>query len=257
MGTAEREDESMRGARGGRKRGARTWEGEKQGEGAAVEGSMRGKSGTHENKKRRVVGTSGQREREAEPRETEGTRAQGAHGRGAMTRGQTAEVPSTATMGSMRGTGSEGSAVEGSGDARMSEQSAADEEREEEGRDGERRETAATPQREGDEEREQTDTAQQPTDCGLCDFTGCDREQTKEEIEDNRCMTRRRGAKTARGKQERGGKSAVKTNKADSGSGRGRVALAQTIVVGRVYIQRMERTGMDRRDAGRPPREPG
>ena len=53
---------------------------------------------------------------------------------------------STATIGSMRGTGSEGSAVEGSGDERMNEQSAEDGEHEEEGRDGEQRETAATPQ---------------------------------------------------------------------------------------------------------------
>ena len=43
----------------------------------------------------------------------------------------------------------------------------------------------------------------------------------------------------------------------DDGSGKGRVALENTIVVGRVYIQRMERMGKDRRDAGRPPREPG
>ena len=63
-------------------------------------------------------------------------------------------------------------------------------------------------------------------------------------------MTRRRRGRRQLGKQGRGGKSAVQANKADSGSGRGRVALAQTIVVGRVYIQRMERTGMDRRDAG-------
>ena len=41
------------------------------------------------------------------------------------------------------------------------------------------------------------------------------------------------------------------------GSGRGRVALENTIVVGRVYIQRMERKGKNRRDAGRPPGEPG
>ena len=53
------------------------------------------------------------------------------------------------------------------------------------------------------------------------------------------------------------GKSAVVARRADNGSGRGRVPLAQTVVVGRVYIQRMERTGMERRDAGRPPREPG
>ena len=46
----------------------------------------------------------------------------------------------------------------------------------------------------------------------------------------------------------------AKVSKVDSGSGRGRVALEHTIVVGKVYIQRMERTGMDRRDVqeGRP-----
>ena len=61
VGIREREEESTRGARGGRKRGARTGEGEEQDEGAAAEGSMRGESGTHENKRRRM-GTSGQRE---------------------------------------------------------------------------------------------------------------------------------------------------------------------------------------------------
>ena len=34
------------------------------------------------------------------------------------------------------------------------------------------------------------------------------------------------------------------------------MALEHTIVVGRVYIQRMERTGMDRRDAGRTAAQP-
>ena len=109
------------------------------------------------------MGTSGQREEETEARETEGTRAQGAHGRGAMTRGHAAEVPSTAAMGSMRGTGSEGSAVEGSGDERMNERSAEDREHGEDGRDGGQRDATATPQREGDEEREQTGAARQPT----------------------------------------------------------------------------------------------
>ena len=53
------------------------------------------------------------------------------------------------------------------------------------------------------------------------------------------------------------GRSVVTARRADSGSGRGKVPLAQTVVVGKVYIQRMERTGKERRDAGRPPREPG
>ena len=42
----------------------------------------------------------------------------------------------------------------------------------------------------------------------------------------------------------------------DSRGGKGRVALAHTIVVGQVCVQRTAR-GDDRRDAGRPPREPG
>ena len=52
-------------------------------------------------------------------------------------------------------------------------------------------------------------------------------------------------------------KGTAQKSQVDDGSGRGRVALENTIVVGRVYIQRMERMGKDRRDAGRPPREPG
>ena len=52
-------------------------------------------------------------------------------------------------------------------------------------------------------------------------------------------------------------KSTAQKKQVDDGSGRGRVALENTIVVGRVYIQRMERKGKNRRDAGRPPGEPG
>ena len=51
--------------------------------------------------------------------------------------------------------------------------------------------------------------------------------------------------------------STAQKGQVDDGSGRGRVALENTIVVGRVYIQRMERKGKNRRDAGRPPQEPG
>ena len=66
-------------------------------------------------------------------------------------------------------------------------------------------------------------------------------------------QTKRRKTKHTAGKK----KSTAQASQVDNGSGKGRVALEQTIVVGRVYIQRMERTGMDRRDAGKPPREPG
>ena len=52
-------------------------------------------------------------------------------------------------------------------------------------------------------------------------------------------------------------KGTAQKKQVNDGSGKGRVALENTIVVGRVYIQRMERKGKDRRDAGRPPREPG
>ena len=52
-------------------------------------------------------------------------------------------------------------------------------------------------------------------------------------------------------------KGTARKKQVDDGSGRGRVALENTIVVGRVYIKRMERKGKNRRDAGRPPGEPG
>ena len=66
-------------------------------------------------------------------------------------------------------------------------------------------------------------------------------------------QTKRRKTTHAAGKK----KSTAQASQADNGSGKGRVALENTIVVGRLYVQRMERMGMDRRGAGRPPREPG
>ena len=66
-------------------------------------------------------------------------------------------------------------------------------------------------------------------------------------------QTKRRKTTHTAGKK----KGTAQASQVDNGSGKGRVALEHTIVVGRVYVQRMERMGMDRRDAGRPPREPG
>ena len=43
----------------------------------------------------------------------------------------------------------------------------------------------------------------------------------------------------------------------DNGSGKGKVALEQTVAVGRVYMDRMEQQGEKVRDAGRPPGDPG
>ena len=151
-----------RGARDGKRRGARTREGEEQGEDGAAEGSMRGESGTHESKRRRI-GESGQREWETALNETGGTRAQGTHGRGEATQGQTAEVPSTAAMRSMRGIGSGSSTMGESSDTWRGEQKAAEEEHGEGGREDGQREAAATPQREEEEERMQTGMEQQPT----------------------------------------------------------------------------------------------
>ena len=85
------------------------------------------------------MGASGRKEREIAPDGTEGTRAQDKHGRGAATHERTAEVPGTTAMGSMRGTGSESSAMDESSDARRAEQSAAEEEHEEESREEEER----------------------------------------------------------------------------------------------------------------------
>ena len=83
---------------------------------------------------------------------------------------------------------------------------------------------------------------------------GCEREQT-EEGKGQPVYYPVKRAKTTNA--DGGGRSAVTARGADGGSGRGKVPLAQTVVVGKVYIQRMERKGMERRDAGRPPREPG
>ena len=67
-------------------------------------------------------------------------------------------------------------------------------------------------------------------------------------------QTKRRKPTNTAGKK----RSTAQVSQVDNDSGtKGRVALEHTIVVGRVYIQRMERAGTDRRDVGRTPREPG
>ena len=61
MGIGEREEENARGARGGGKQRARMWEDEEQSEAMVAEGIMRGESGAHESKRRRM-GMDGQQE---------------------------------------------------------------------------------------------------------------------------------------------------------------------------------------------------
>ena len=86
-------------------------------------------------------------------------------------------------------------------------------------------------------------------------MSGCDREQAEEEQQ--RAAGVRPDETQENDAHNREEKGHGAESQVDDGSGRGRVALENTIVVGRVYIQRMERMGKDRRDAGRPPREPG
>ena len=52
-------------------------------------------------------------------------------------------------------------------------------------------------------------------------------------------------------------KGAARVRYVDSGSGKGKVALEQTVAVGRVYMERMEQQGDKDRDTGRPPGDPG
>ena len=49
----------------------------------------------------------------------------------------------------------------------------------------------------------------------------------------------------------------VRIRYVDNGSGKGRVALEQTVAVGRVYMDEMERQVEKVRDGGRPPGDPG
>ena len=52
-------------------------------------------------------------------------------------------------------------------------------------------------------------------------------------------------------------KGAARIRYIDNGSGKGKVALEQTVAVGRVYMERMEQQGDKDRDTGRPPGDPG
>ena len=114
--------------------------------------------------------------------------------------------------------------------------------------------TAATTQREDEEEHEEEPEALQAVEAA--ESVRC--------VNVNRPKRRNRGQpayypkKRKKTTQATGKKtSTAQKGQVDDGSGRGRVALENTIVVGRVYIQRMERKGKNRRDAGRPPGEPG
>ena len=132
-----------------------------------------------------------------------------------------------------------------SSDTWRSEQNAAEEEHGKGGREDGQREAAATPQREEEEERMQTGMEQQPTAADSVEAGHSPGVNVNRPKRSNRGQPVYYPAKRAKATNADGeGRSVVTARRADSGSGK-------------VYIQRMERTGMERRDAGRPPREPG
>ena len=65
---------------------------------------------------------------------------------------------------------------------------------------------------------------------------------------------KKRQATTNDGRKKRG---MVRIRYIDSGNGKGRVALEQTVTVGRVYMDGMEKQVEKVRDAERPPGDPG
>ena len=65
---------------------------------------------------------------------------------------------------------------------------------------------------------------------------------------------KKRQATTNDGRRKRG---MARIRYIDNGNGRGGVALEQTVAVGRVYMDRMERQVEKARDTGRPPGDPG
>ena len=226
----------------------------------AAAGSMRGGVGTHESKRRRV---------EAEGREDEETRQSGpgdtrAHGiaaHGTAAQGHAMEEESTAAKENMRGLSTEdGTEDRGATTLEGARREQDDEEDGEEGaprhdgagEDGSETATESRQQQHTASEDTQPSSVHRKEEGGVKEgYKG--RARRGREKEGGYYPTKRRKTTHATGKE----KSTAQKKQADDGSGRGKVALENTIVVGRVYIQRMERKGKNRRDAGRPPGEPG
>ena len=124
---------------------------------------------------------------------------------------------------------------------------------------------AATPQQEEGEEREQlTATTQQSIvgERGNLEAPKVPRpaQAVNRPKRKNRgqpvyfAREKKRQATTQDGRRKRG---MVRIRYVDNGSGKGRVALEQTVAVGRVYMDEMERQVEKVRDEGRPPGDPG
>ena len=118
---------------------------------------------------------------------------------------------------------------------------------------------AATPQREEGEEREQPAATTQSID-GEREKVPRPAQAVNRPKRKNRgqpvyfAQEKKRQATTHDGRRKRG---MVRIRYVDNGSGKGRVALEQTVAVGRVYMDGMERQVEKVRDAGRPPGDPG
>jgi hypothetical protein len=251
----DEDEEGTRDAQAAGKRRARAQEGTGGEEEMEAAGSMRGRIGTHESKRRRVE-TEGREEWETGQGEPGGKRARSMEARGATTREHTARREDTAAQRDMRGLGTEDTNYQDSAAGRReSTQERARRETSDEEDDGvEHETTAAKPQREDEEEHEEATEALQAE--GAADLVRC--VSVNRPKRDNRGQPAYYPKKRKRTTQATGKKkSTAQKRQVDDGSGRGRVALENTIVVGRVYIQRMERKGRNRRDAGRPPQDPG
>ena len=119
---------------------------------------------------------------------------------------------------------------------------------------------AATPQREEGEEREQPTATTHQSIVGGREEVPRPAQAVNRPKRKNRgqpvyfAQEKKRQATTNDGRKKRG---MVRIRYIDSGNGKGRVALEQTVTVGRVYMDGMEKQVEKVRDAGRPPGDPG
>ena len=119
---------------------------------------------------------------------------------------------------------------------------------------------AATPRREEGEEREQPTATTQQSIVGEREKVPRPAQAVNRPKRKNRgqpvyfAQEKKRQATTNDGRRKRG---MARIRYVDNGSGRGGVALEQTVAVGRVYMARMEQQVEKDRDTGRPPGDPG
>ena len=243
-----------RGTRARGKEGARTREdGTRESEGAATR-SMRGQEGAHGEKRQR---TSGHERGESGETREEGrsTRARGSE-REEEGRIEGTEEENTTQEGSMRPTRNTRTEQ---GHRGKRERSTEDEDEEDEaGRT--KQAAAATPQYEDEEEQEQPAATQQSIEAAEKEKVPRPAQTVNRPKRTNRgqpvyfTQEKKRKVAAQDGRRKKG---AARIRYIDNGSGKGKVALEQTVAVGRVYMERMEQQGDKDRDTGRPPGDPG